>query len=323
MNFINDERIQKPFKKGGLIFENSKDKKIFELYREYLSNLGNKETTIDIKLRSVYWFISYLNYHGFNLSNFSRENLYDYLEECASCGWSYTYQDSNKYFILKFLNWSFENQLTKLSGDMIIPKIVWHKKTNIKSNYSQEEIREMINTIDINTKSGKRDMLIISLICYLGLRISDVISLKLSNIDFYENTIRVLQCKTGNEILLPLIDEVKYPLLDYLKNARPDITEIDDVFISDEPPYKNGKTFRFRKNIVKKYMKKAGININERKCGFHSLRHSFATSLLNEDTPLRTISTLMGHLHEDVTTEYLDIDVSKLKELALEVPNVE
>lgn len=322
MNFIINERIQYPFKKGGLIFENNKDKKIFELYREYLSNLGNKETTIDLKLRSIYWFISYLNYHGLNLGNFSRENLHDYLEECASCGWSYTYQDSNKYFILKFLNWSFENQLTKLSGDMIVPKIVWHKKTNIKSNYSQEEIRKMINTIDIDTKVGKRDMLVISLICYLGLRISDVISLKLSNIDFNENIIRVLQCKTGNEILLPLIDEVKYPLLDYLQNARPNIAEIDDVFISEEPPYKKEKLFRFRKNIVKNYMKKAGININERKCGFHSLRHSFATSLLNEDTPLRTISTLMGHLHEDVTTEYLDVDISKLKELALEVPNV-
>ena len=322
MNFIIKNGIRKPFKKGGLIFKNNNDKRIFLLYQEYLFSLGNKETTSDLKLESVYWFINYLNYYDLNLRNFNRENLYDYLNMCTTNGWSYTYQDSNKYFVIKFLNWCFESRLTKLSGNMVVPKMVWHQKTNIRSSYSQEELRKLLNAIDTNTASGKEDMLIISLICYLGLRISDVISLKLSDIDFNENTIKVIQNKTRNEIMLPLIEEIKYPLLDYLKTVRPQTNEVDEVFITNVKPYKIKNQIKSNKTLIKKYMKKAGIKINERKCGFHSLRHSFATSLLSEDTPLRTISTLMGHLHNDVTTEYLDIDISKLKELALEVPHV-
>ena len=200
--------------------------------------------------------------------------------------------------------------------------MVWHQKTNIRSSYSQEELRKLLNVIDIDTTAGKEDMLIISLICYLGLRISDVVSLKLSDIDFNENTIRVIQNKTGNEIMLPLIEEIKYPLLDYLKNVRPQTNEIDEIFITNTKPYKIKNRIKSNKTLIKKYMKKAGININERKCGFHSLRHSFATSLLSEDTPLHTISTLMGHQNDNVTTKYLEIDIAKLKELALEVPHV-
>ena len=85
--------------------------------------------------------------------------------------------DHNKWNIKKFYNWSYQNNYTKISGDMIIPKIVWHRNTNIKTYYSKDEISKLLNAINIKTKKGKEDYLIISIICYLGLRISDVINL--------------------------------------------------------------------------------------------------------------------------------------------------
>src|SRR5699024_5480117 len=115
--------------------------------------------------------------------------------------------------------------------------IVWHRKTNIRTYYTKEEIIKLLNAIDIRTKQGKENYLIISLICYLGLRISDVINLKLSNINFNDNTISIIQYKTGNQLILPLIDKVKYPLLDYLKNVRPNVTNLDYVFITFDKPY--------------------------------------------------------------------------------------
>lgn len=69
-------------------------------------------------------------------------------------------------------------------------------------------------------------------------------------------------------------------------------------------------------------MIKAGININGRKHGFHSLRHSFSSLLLKENISLYSISTILGHEDIKTTMSYLDIDISKLKELALEVPYV-
>lgn len=74
--------------------------------------------------------------------------------------------------------------------------------------------------------------------------------------------------------------------------------------------------------MLEKNLKKANININGRKSGYHSLRHSFATMLLSEDVDLYSISTILGHDVLDTTMLYLNIDVSKLKELALEVPYV-
>lgn len=69
-------------------------------------------------------------------------------------------------------------------------------------------------------------------------------------------------------------------------------------------------------------MKKAGININGRKHGFHSLRFSFSTMLLKENVDLYSISTILGHQDIKTTMSYIDIDILKLKELALEVPYV-
>ena len=205
---------------------------------------------------------------------------------------------------------------------MILPKIVWHRKTNIRTYYTKEEITKLLNAIDIRTKHGKENYLIISLICYLGLRISDVINLKLSNINFNDNTISIIQYKTGNQLILPLIDKVKYPLLDYLKNVRPNVTNLDYVFITFDKPYKHHVELKNHNYIVKDYLLKVGINVNGRKHGFHSLRHSFSTLLLNEDTSLYSISTILGHQDIKTTMSYLDIDISKLKELALEVPYV-
>ncbi len=235
--------------------------------------------------------------------------------------WHLTGQDKNKFNIKKFLNWTYQNNLTKISGDMILPKIIWHRNTNIRTYYTKEEIIKMLNVIDIRANQGKEDYLILSLICYLGLRISDVVNLKLSNIDFNENKISIIQYKTDNLLTLPLIDKVKYPLLDYLKNVRPKC-ELDYVFITHEEPYRQYIELKTYNHKVKNYFIKAGIDIKGRKHGFHSLRHSFSTLLLKENTSLYSISTILGHQNIETTMTYLDIDTSKLKELALEVPYV-
>ena len=220
------------------------------------------------------------------------------------------------------MNWTYQSNLTKISGDMILPKIIIHRNTNIRTYYTQDEISKLLNVIDTKTKLGKEDYLIISLICYLGLRISDVVNLKLSNIDFNTNTISIIQYKTDNKLTLPLIDQVRYPLLDYLKNVRPTNTDLDFIFITKEIPYRHKLELSTHNYIIKNYLVKAGIDINGRKHGFHSLRHSFSTSLLKENTSLYSISSILGHQDIKTTMGYLDIDTSKLKELALEVPYV-
>ena len=315
-------RVNKFLKEGGKLLEEINDNKIVVSYKNYLINTDNKVFTISRKIRFVYLLEQYLVSINKTFKTFTKENVYNYFDECSKLKWGFPSQDINKLYIKLFLNWTYKNNLTKISGDMLLPKIVWHRKTNIRTYYTKEEVIKLLNAIDIRTKQGKEDYLIISLICYLGLRISDVVGLKLSNINFNDNTISIIQYKTNNLLTLPLIDKVKYPLLDYLKNVRSKDTGLDYIFITFAEPYRHHIELKTHNYIVKNYLIKAGIDINGRKHGFHSLRHSFSTSLLNEDTSLYSISTILGHQDIKTTMSYLDIDTSKLKELALEVPCV-
>ncbi len=315
--------IRKFIKEGGVIFSNKELDRAIKLYINYQNSSNVKENTIVRKSGIAYLFSRYLETKKLSLKSITKENVYDFLNDLTKTNWKISYIDRQKYDLKVYLNWLFQNNLINISGDSILPRINWHERTNIKTYYSRDEIISLMNAIDIKTAKGKEDFLIISFICYLGLRISDIVNLKVNNIDFQQNKITIIQYKTKEILTLPLIDEIKYPLIDYLKNVRPQGADIDYVFITTEKPYRHKEWLRHESRIIGKYLKKAGVNINDRKHGFHALRFSFSTMLLNENNSLYSISTLLGHQNIKTTMTYLDIDVSKLKDLALEVPYVE
>lgn len=316
------KRVNQFMKGVGKLTDDTENNKVVTLYYNHLKDINNKENTIFEKLYFTILFEMYLNSIGKTFKNFNKENVYDYFSECSKLSWSLLYQDKNKFNVKSFLNWAYQTKNTKISGDMILPKIIWHRNAKIRTYYTKEEITKLLDAIDIKTNQGKEDCLIISLICYLGLRISDVVNLKLSNINFNNNTISIIQYKTNNKLILPLIDKVKYSLLDYLKNVRPTDSNLDYIFITQKIPYKHHIEIAKHNYIVKKYLIKADIDIKNRKHGFHSLRHSFSTLLLNENVSLYSISSILGHQDIKTTMMYLDIDTSKLKDLALEVTYV-
>ena len=314
----------KNFMEGGEnFFKSNNYNNVILKYFSYLKSLDQAHNTLRHKITNVLLFLQYLeNINIISLKKFKKEDLYNYIQLYDSYDHVLSYKDRNKLDIRLFLNWAFDNDYSKYSGDMILPKIVWHRRTNIRTYYTKEEITKLLDVIDRRTKKGKEDYLIVSLICYLGLRISDVIYLKINDIDFNENIIKIIQNKTNEKLSLPLIEEIKYPLLDYLKNVRPDKAENDYIFVKQDKPYEHNVKLTLHNYMIRRYFIKAGVDIAGRKAGFHALRHSFSTMLLNEDIPLYSISTILGHQKLDTTILYLDIDVSKLKELALEVPYV-
>lgn len=314
--------VKKYLKEGGVILENKANDRIIKQYIDYLLSLELEKNTIIRKLGSPYLFLKYIDEKNYKLKFITKEIVYDYMNELSTMNWKMTYLDRSKFDLKFFLNWLFDNHKIKISGDLIIPKIKWHERTNIKSYYTKNEINALLNVIDTTTDRGKEDFLIISIICYLGLRISDVIDLKLTDINFNTNTISIIQYKTKEKLILPLIDDIKYPLIDYLKNVRPNDADNDHIFITKDKPYIKKDWLKKESRKVGKYLIKAGVDINERKHGFHSLRFSFSTMLLSEDVDLYSISTMLGHQDITATMSYLDIDILKLKDLALEVPYV-
>lgn len=89
----------------------------------------------------------------------------------------------------RIVNWLHENKKITFDGNSLFPRIISQSRSNLISYYDNNEIERLLDCVDINTNIGKRDYLILSLLVYLGLRISDVINLKLSDINWNLNTI--------------------------------------------------------------------------------------------------------------------------------------
>jgi len=189
---------------------------------------------------------------------------------------------------------------------------------NIPSAYSKDEIERMLACVERDSPVGKRDFAVLLLATRLGLRASDVRALSFENIDWDNGIISIVQVKTGEPLNLPLIPEVGWALIDYIQNSRPQC-DAKELFVRLHPPHTPMQNFN---SIVIKYLRRAGIAIEAHKHhGLHSLRHSLATRLLEESTPLHVIQEVLGHLNSESTSVYMGVDIEQLKRCALEVPN--
>lgn len=291
-----------------------------DIIEEYLnlkefSNLSS--LTISSKRVTI---TSFLNYLGDNkvkeFHHCSQKNVTDYLSSIANLSSSTI---SGRTFTLRhFFNYLNSKHLILFSGNELFPVIFTNKRERIISFYSIEEIRLLISTIDRSALKGKRDFIIVLLAGELGIRSGDIIRLKISDIHWERNTIEFVQYKTKIFNQLPLLENIKYALIDYLKNERPE-SALDYIFLGT----KNGEkplTNTFIHQIVSKYFQKAGIDISKRKHGPHAMRHSLASNMLHNNTPMHVIKEVLGHSNINTTRMYLNIDIDSLRKIALEVP---
>ena len=158
----------------------------------------------------------------------------------------------------------------------------------------------------------------ILLACILGLRISDIKNLRFSNFDWENKQLSLVQHKTHKPLTLPLPDAVGWAVIDYIKNGRPQYFESDIVFLKHMPPFDPISDNDHLEQRIVFHMNKAGIRRDKNKhSGFHSLRHSAGSMLLDMGTPLPVITTILGHSDMDVTGIYLKTDLEKLAECVL------
>ena len=316
--------VDRRLKNGTLIeFKYDEDTLLFEDYLFEKIRRGLKDNTIVHDLHLIVIFIRWLEDNDKCLYQCNGADTIEYLDLCQkNQSWGPSTAARNVYQMKAFLNWLSENEIIPFSGNQVIPRVEPVRRSSIRSFYTSEEISRFMDTFDVSTPKGKEEYLLICLIVYLGLRISDVVYLKLTDINFNSRTISVVQFKTGRYLSLPLVDELLVPLGDYLMNCRPADADIDYLFITGEKPYRLKEELRTHHHIVKKHMVMAGIDTTNRKTGFHALRHSFATRQLENDTDIYSVSSMLGHSSVNVTDGYLDVDTSKLRVLALEVPYV-
>ena len=207
---------------------------------------------------------------------------------------------------------SQEDYTTKL------PSLKANRNFKLPQTWQKEDVKVLLNSIDRGNPVGKRDYAILMLITRYGLRSADVKDLKLPNLRWDTNTIEIVQNKTGNPLHLPLIRDVGWVIIDYLKHGRP-VSDYPNVFLTSTVPYRPFGIHSCALNaVLRKHIRNSGLKIRDDvPKGVHSLRHTLASTMLAKDVPLPVISSVLGHVTQKATSGYLHIDIERLKECAL------
>ncbi|MCD7890197.1 MAG: tyrosine-type recombinase/integrase [Oscillospiraceae bacterium] len=286
--------------------------KCFNLYCDNLSS-DLSENTVYNKSYYVQCFLETLDDDFHDFKNFDFNFVYRYINSL-----DYASQTiSGIEFVLRdFFNVLYENNLSNFDGKKIFPVIITNKRDTIPSYYSPEEVKKIIDSIDISKPHGVEHKCMLLLEAQMGLRTSDILGLKFNEILWDKNLIYKTQHKTGNPVSVHMPENLKFLLIDYLKNYRPSSKE-NYVFICEKTKsqYSPGTLYY----IFNKYLKKADITVGNRKHGPHTLRHSLASNLLRNDTPTQVITGILGHKNLNMTSRYLSIDIETLRSLCLEV----
>lgn len=176
---------------------------------------------------------------------------------------------------------------------------------------SEDEIERLLDAPDTNTPLGLRDRAMFELMYASGLRVTELVELSLPRLDLQRGLVQVLG-KGGKERLVPIGEIAEQWLRDYLAQARPELSrgqESDWLFVTSRGGPMTRHNFW---QLIQRYAAKAGIRQH---LSPHTLRHAFATHLLDHGADLRVVQTLLGHADLSTTQIYTHVTRVRLRDL--------
>lgn len=189
--------------------------------------------------------------------------------------------------------------------------------------WTADEIRRTLARIDRQSATGKRDYAMILATARLGLRISDLRRLELGDLDWRAKQITIVQHKTGRPLSLPLLDDVGWAIIDYIRGGRPE-TACQRVFVKHRHPFDAFGCASSVASRLSRHAARAGITFGpDEVCGMHSLRGALAVAMIGNGAPMPVVSAVLGHASTDTTQAYyLRFDVERLRCCALDVEDL-
>lgn len=290
---------------------------IFTDYKNSLVSTKLSKATVEHYKKISKTFIDYLQQRKVeSIKDVTIDVCNSYLKTLA--GFSFKTIEQQVCGIRHFLRFLYSSNLiiNDYAEKIHMPTV--SKNAKIPSTWKLDELKAILSVIDRNSPIGKRDYAMILLACVLGLRVGDIKLLRFENFNWEAKQISIIQHKTQKPLSLPIPDSVGWAIIDYIKNGRPQYYETDYIFLKHMPPFDPiGDDNHMHQQLVK-YMRKAGISqYRKRRSGFHSLRHSAGSILLEMEVPLPIITNILGHSDSNVTAIYLKTDLQKLAECIL------
>jgi site-specific recombinase XerD len=285
------------------------------IYRDYA------RATITCNIEKVNKFLTFLEARGVNSSkSIHAKHLVAFLSDYKNCKPKYI---ATIIYVLKnYLSFLYGHGFIEEDISKSLPKVRIARNSFIAYSWKREDIDKLLKAVDRGDPKGKRDYAILLLAVRLGLRVSDIRGLKLHNLNWSRKTISLTMQKTRQPLKLPLLDDIGWAIIDYLKNGRPE-TKCDSVFVRHRAPYDSFGENECFQHDLRRYMLKAGLEIPLNiHCGLHSLRSTLARNMLEAKAPLPVISEVLGHQSVQTTSIYLKIDLNGLKKCALDPEEV-
>ena len=242
-------------------------------------NKNNKESLLNIKESSVNQYISYLFSLKLKSSSVNRKI------------------SSLKSFYLFLL----KKRLIRYSpfSEVISPK----QEKYLPASMSESEVEKLLNSPDTSKDIEQRDKAMIEMLYATGMRISELVNLKITDIDMNRSVIKVMG-KGSKERLIPFGESASEALFNYLKTRKDSSSK--EVFISNRGRKITRVAFWQR---IKVYLLRENLKIS---ISPHTLRHAFATHLLNRGADLRSVQLLLGHSDLSTTQIYTHIAKQRL-----------
>ena len=186
-------------------------------------------------MQRLFFFIDYLNNRGLqNVNSITPQIISDYVKAIY---WHHEKSISSILTALRvFLRFLYLNQYIDEDLSLKVPRQKKYYYPPVPSVWNKEDVIRMLESIDRGNPTGKRDYAILLLVTKLGIRAGDIKSLTLSDLNWQLKSIEIRQNKTKNSVTYPILDDIGWALIDYLKNARP-ISNSPFVFLRMNAPY--------------------------------------------------------------------------------------
>ncbi len=271
---------------------------------------GLSPNTIEAYMHNVGRYISYLTSKGLDSPvEVTKEHIVSYIEVLRESGLSPNSVSRNFFAIRSFHLFLYheKNAQTNPTETVVVSTL----QRKLPDVLSIEETIKLIESPDTSTPLGIRNSAMLEFAYATGARVSELITIKIQNVLFDENIVRITG-KGSKQRLVPLGSTAKEKVVEYLNRVRPELVgnlPRDVLFLNA----RGGPLSRmgFWK-ILRRYVIEAGIT---KHTSPHTLRHSFATHLLEGGADIRVVQELLGHSNISTTEIYTHIDREFLKEV--------
>ena len=285
-----------------------KDNKKDHIIRSFLDSLyiekGLSKNTVSSYENDISSFSSWLNKKQINYKHVSDKDINEFISNLFLCGLKSSSINRKISSIKHFYLFLSKKKIIKYSpaDEIETPK----QEKYLPISMSEKEVERLLNSPNSNRIIERRDKAMIEILYATGMRISELVNLKLTDIDFNRSVLKVFG-KGSKERLVPYGEKAAEALNIYLRDRKR--SDSKKVFLSNRGSQITRGAFWQR---IKVYIKRENLKSS---ISPHTLRHAFATHLLNRGADLRSVQILLGHSDLSTTQIYTHIAKQRLGEI--------